>query len=94
MVYYVHPTMRVTTDIDLRNQSKLQAVSAYFESDEHGKGNRGLESWLRDMGTKKREFRPVRMWLDHKMRRISFEQHPVSNMEENKGQEDREYPWY
>lgn len=87
--YYVHSTMRVTTDIDLRNQSKLQAVSVYLENDEHGKGNRGLDSWLRDVGTKRHDFRPVRMWIDHNTKRISFEQHALSGAEENKAHEDR-----
>lgn len=83
--------MRVTTDVDLRNQSRLQAVSAYLEGDELGKGAKGLESWLRDVGNKKHEFHPVRMWVDHKTRRISFEQHTVSHMDESKANEDRKY---
>jgi hypothetical protein len=82
--------MRVTTDIDLRNHSKLQAVSVYLEGDEVGKGAKGLESWLKDVGNKKHEFRPVRMWVDHKTRRISFDQHAVSNNDDSKPNEDRE----
>jgi hypothetical protein len=83
--------MHVTTDVDLRNQRALSSVSRYFEDDEgvkRGKGiGKGAELWLADTQTNKRGvFRPVRMWVDHKVRSVSFEA-PSGRAE---GQEDRE----
>ena len=76
-VYYMHPTLRVVTDIELRNQKKLDAVTSYFEDDEslkRGKSaGKGREMWLRDAETKKGRFRPLRMWVDHKARSVSHD---------------------
>jgi hypothetical protein len=74
-VYYVHPTSCITTDIDLRNQKKLQIVSTYVEEDDgmkRGKGvGKGWEIWLKDVAFSRGKFKPVRMWVDHKARKVT-----------------------
>jgi hypothetical protein len=76
-VYYVHPTLGITTDIDLRNQRKLQAVSTYLEDDEglgtsKGVGN-DLEIWLSDATVLGEVFKPLRRLVDHKARSVNVE---------------------
>lgn len=74
-VYYVHPTMHVTTDIDLRNLKQLEIVTAYLERNGEGfKVPQGCELWLRDAAEgKRRECVPIRTWIDHTKREVSFE---------------------
>jgi hypothetical protein len=83
----MHPTLRVTTDIDLRSNKKLQAVGAYFNDDEglkRGKGvGKGCEIWLRDPSAFKGRFKPVRMLVDHKTRSVIPEAN-VRNDEEDR----------
>ncbi|KAF8494992.1 hypothetical protein F5888DRAFT_618009 [Russula emetica] len=71
--------MKVTIDIDMRNQSKFQAVLSYFEDLELRKDSEGVESWLRDVGSDELNFHPVRMWIDHQTRQISSEKHTVNH---------------
>lgn len=76
--YYVHPTLRVTTDIDLRRIQKLEAVTAYFDRQKDigdRRGSQGTELWLREMTgrtTKRRGdvFTPVKSWVDHRKRTV------------------------
>lgn len=70
-VYYVHPTLRVTTDIDLRSIKKLDAVTAYFEHHKES-APQGIEMWLRDAGTAKRGLVPVVYWIEHSKRAVSI----------------------
>ncbi|KAJ3746598.1 hypothetical protein DFH05DRAFT_1485883 [Lentinula detonsa] len=86
-IYYSHPTLRVTTDVDLRSITKLDAVTAYLEHRRlhDGAGTPpGFELWLREGSStdgkgirKKRglgrtkEFVPVRYWVDHKKRLVT-----------------------
>ncbi|GAV99565.1 hypothetical protein LENED_001029 [Lentinula edodes] len=86
-IYYSHPTLRVTTDIDLRSITKLDVVTAYLEHRRlhDGAGTPpGFELWLREGNftdgktTRKRrglgktkEFVPVRYWVDHKKRLVT-----------------------
>lgn len=74
-IYYVHPTLRVTTDINLRNLKQLEIVTSYLERNGEGfKVPQGYELWLRDAAEgKRRECVPVRNWVDHIQRHISFE---------------------
>lgn len=49
-MYYSHPTLRVTTDVDLRSITKLEAVTAYLEHRRLHDGSGtppGFELWLR-----------------------------------------------
>ncbi|KAJ7595978.1 hypothetical protein C8J56DRAFT_923679 [Mycena floridula] len=68
-LYYVHPTLRVTTDVDLRHTKKLDAVTAYLDRHKE-RGSSGKELWLRDCKNKKASFNPIRCWVDHKKRAI------------------------
>ncbi|KAF5369694.1 hypothetical protein D9615_010149 [Tricholomella constricta] len=76
-VYYVHPTRRVTADIDLREDKKLDAVIAYFEHHkDSGGAPAGMELWLceNEANSGKRGFQPVRFWVNHKQRMVSLDQ--------------------
>jgi hypothetical protein len=74
-VYFVHTTLRVTTDIDLRNLKQLEIVTGYLDRDGEGfKVPQGCELWLRDAAEgKRRDCVPVRNWVDHGKRSVSFE---------------------
>jgi hypothetical protein len=74
-VYFVHPNLRVVTDIDMRNLKQLEIVTAYLERDGDGfKVPQGCELWLRDAAEgKRRDCVPVRNWVDHGKRVVSFE---------------------
>lgn len=69
--YYVHPTLRITSDIDLRDTKKLDAVSSYIDGGQIQKLPVGTELWLRDGPSKKSKgdvFTAVRYWIDHEHR--------------------------
>ncbi|KAK0454880.1 hypothetical protein EV421DRAFT_1896783 [Armillaria borealis] len=71
-VYYVHPTLRVTTDMELRNNKKLDLVASYFDNykDELTPPG-GMELWLRESAQKKKRDPPlVGWWIDHKSRSV------------------------
>ncbi|KAL0950327.1 hypothetical protein HGRIS_010298 [Hohenbuehelia grisea] len=80
--YYVHPTLRVATDIDLRNVKKLDAVTKHLEiknsSTGYGYGaTNGWELWLREMdeGKKRKgkdEMAFLKCWIDHKRRILTY----------------------
>jgi hypothetical protein len=86
-VYYSHPTLRVTTDVDIRSITKLDAVTAYLEHRRLHDGAGippGFELWLREGDSvdgkgmrkkrglgKTREFVPIRSWVDHKKRIVT-----------------------
>jgi hypothetical protein len=74
-IYFVHPPLRVITDINLRNLKQLEIVTAYLDRDGEGfKVPQGCELWLRDAAEgKRRECVPVRSWVDHGKRTVSFE---------------------
>jgi len=52
--YHVHPTRRVTTDVNLRTEKVLNAVAAYLENDCEEVVPSGCELWLRDSNTTRR----------------------------------------
>lgn len=76
-IYYVHPTMRVVTDIDLRSVRQLDLVMKYLDRGTSGEGFKvpqGCELWVRDAANgKKKDCVPVRNWVDHVKRFVSFE---------------------
>ena len=74
-VYFVQSNLRITTDIDLRNSRQLEIVTEYLDRDGEGfKVPQGCELWLRDAAEgKRRECVPVRNWVDHGQRTVSFE---------------------
>ncbi|KAG5642968.1 hypothetical protein DXG03_001816 [Asterophora parasitica] len=82
-VYYVHPTRRVTANIDLRDDTKLDAVTAYFGVQGHTDGAgapAGVELWLREDELQRTHggFRPVRFWVNHLQRTVARDQPAVN----------------
>ncbi|KAG6871670.1 hypothetical protein C0995_001613 [Termitomyces sp. Mi166 len=81
-IYYVHPTRRVTADIDLRDERQLDAINAYFER--HGEGASapaGLELWFGEDGVNdgRRPFRPpLRFLINHGLKVATFDQSSVN----------------
>lgn len=71
--YYVHPTRRITTDINLRVDKLLNAITEYFEnsSTPTPSGIAHQELWLRDAGTAKKGFVPLKSWVDHHARTVT-----------------------
>jgi hypothetical protein len=77
-VYYVHPTRRVTTDVDLRIESILDIVTAFLERQKDGIVQQGMELWIREGQTQKFKSRqgilvPMRCWVDHRKRAVQFD---------------------
>lgn len=78
-VYYYHKEMRITTDIDLRKQNKLQSITEYLDRklpEEVALAPEGWELWIRDAETSKQGFSPVRSWVNHKAKALSFDPPP------------------
>jgi len=75
-VYFYHPTLRVTTDIDLRTPSKLDAVTSYLQEnsiDEAFLPPEGWESWLVDSNVgKKHSPKPISSWVNHAEKILTF----------------------
>ena len=75
-VYFYHPTLRVTTDIDLRTPSKLDAVTSYLQAnsiDESFLPPEGWESWLVHSNVgKKYNPKPISSWVNHAEKILSF----------------------
>jgi len=75
-VYFYHPALRVTTDIDLRTPSKLDAVTSYLQEnsiDESFLPPEGWESWLVDSKVgKKHNFKPISSWVNHAEKILTF----------------------
>jgi hypothetical protein len=47
-VYYVHPTRRVTPDVDMRVDRVLDIVTAYLERKKDGSVPQRMELWVRE----------------------------------------------
>lgn len=94
-MYYVHPTRRVTTDIDLRQNKILDAITAYFENyKDSGGAPPGLEIWIRDAQVTKRGFAPERFWVDHRQRIVSSDwSHESATGTKKPIDDDRKYSW-
>ena len=75
-VYFYHTTLRVTTDIDLRTPSKLDAVTSYLQEnsiDESFLPPEGWESWLVDSDVgKKHNPKPISSWVNHAEKILTF----------------------
>lgn len=76
--YFVNPRIQATTDVDLRNLSKLEAVMSVVEM--AGSAPEGCEMWAREGPVVKKGWRrqkmivgPVISWIDHRIRRVSSE---------------------
>ena len=75
-VYFYHQTLRVTTDIDLRTPSKLDAVTSYLQEnsiDESFLPPEGWESWLVDSNVgRKHGLKPISSWVNHAEKILTF----------------------
>ena len=78
-VYYVHPTNKVTTDINLRSERMLTGVERFLDDcsskDQSGSAMEGTldpgdEIWLRDVGTAKSGLVLERWWVYHQSRKV------------------------
>lgn len=76
-VYFIHPSFRVATDIDLHSLKKLDAVSAYLDRLHRDVIPQGMELWLREpvagssSGGPKRGYNPVSQWVNHMKRTVT-----------------------
>ena len=75
-MYYVNPAARIVADVEMRNDSLFHAVSKHLELEQHKNALEsavnGAELWLRDAGSAKKGFKPVRWWVIHKERKVVF----------------------
>ncbi|TFK20580.1 hypothetical protein FA15DRAFT_658990 [Coprinopsis marcescibilis] len=81
--YYVHPTKRITTDLNLRQDKSLSDVTNFLENSStgfgggsrfsNGKEGPGIEVWLRDLGSAKKGFVPVKCYVDHHSRTVTVD---------------------
>ena len=77
-VYYVHPTNRVTTEINLRNERMLTSVERFladYSDDQSSSAMEGTpasggEIWLRDVGTANSGLVLEKWWVDHQLRKV------------------------
>ena len=103
-VYYVHPTNRVTTEINLRSEKMLTDVERFLadcrSKDQSGSGSAmmegtltsGGEIWLRDVGTAKSGLVLERWWVDHRSRTVvmSGDEHEHDRKGSGKGKAKKE----
>ena len=92
-VYYVHPTNRVTTEINLRSERILTDVERFLagcSNDQSGSAMErtlasGGEIWLRDVGTAKSGLVLETWWVDHQLRTVVDEnEHARNGLEKGK----------
>ena len=71
-VYYVNLAARIVADVEMRNDALFHAISKHLELMQHNNvlesAPKGAELWLRDAGSVKKWFIPVRWWVIHKER--------------------------
>lgn len=95
-IYYVHPTRRITADLDLRDDKVLDSVNRYFEHPKDGRpAPVGMELWLREGESGKQGFRPVRHYLvNHEKKAVSPSEDDTywdgRNMDKETSEDDRE----
>lgn len=94
LFYYVHPTRRVTTDINLRMEKALNAVTAYLENDCEEAAPSGCELWLRDSNTARgggrgRSFEPRSSWVNHQTKSVVTDAGYDSGKKRKSPEEDR-----
>jgi hypothetical protein len=92
IVYYVHPTRRVTTDIDLRQNKKLDAVTAFLDRHRNTVVPIGMELWIREGEITKKGFVPVNFWVDHGRRVVVSDQDSGKAGRKKPTEDDRKSP--
>lgn len=92
--YYVHPTRRVTTDVNLRIEKVLNAVTAYLENDCGEIAPSGCELWLRDsntaLGSGRKSLEPQNSWVNHQTRSVVVDAGYKGGKKRKALEEDRE----
>jgi len=78
-VYFHHPILCVTADVDLRDLDKLTATMTLLNKSD---GEWALpldqwELWLRDVETSEDGCFPARAWVHHTARIVSFDESPL-----------------
>ena len=73
-MYYVHPTRRVTTDLDMREDKMLDAVVAFLEHQAGTVVPLGMELWITEGGHNRKRFLPRIFWVDHGRRTVVLHQ--------------------
>lgn len=87
--YFVHPTLRATTDLDLNVPAKLLLVTSYFERYKNPQAD-GLELWLTARNDRKRDSALLEWWVDHSRHLVSSQLAPVdghAHLQPLKGEE-------
>ncbi|KAF7798394.1 hypothetical protein EIP86_009615 [Pleurotus ostreatoroseus] len=82
-VYFFHSEMRVATDIDLRNDKKVETVMLYLTSKPKAGPvlpPPGWELWLRDAGKGRYDFTPIRGFISHDERVLTFDMPHTSDV--------------
>jgi len=92
--YYVHPTRRVTTDVNLRTEKVLNAVTAYLENDCEEVAPSGCELWLRDSNATRRSggsrsLEPQSSWVNHHTRSVVIDAGYKGGKKRKSPEEDR-----
>ncbi|KAF9445219.1 hypothetical protein P691DRAFT_282686 [Macrolepiota fuliginosa MF-IS2] len=88
MFYYVHPTRRVTTDVNLRTEKVLTAVTGYLENVKENVPS-GCELWLRDAGTPRKGFVPSKSWVNHQTRSVIVDARHTGGKKKKNVEEDQ-----
>jgi hypothetical protein len=72
--YFSNPSLRIVTDVDLRNAERLEAIATSFDPrDTEVLPPPEWELWLRDAGEPTTAFIPLKAWVHHGARVVLFE---------------------
>lgn len=94
--YFVHPARRIVTDVDLRNARHLADIVAFLDRADMADvalppAEQGeWEIWLRNGAKSRKDFAPVRNWVDHKTR-VLLTTPPPKIGETTYAEQDREW---
>ncbi|KAF8872196.1 hypothetical protein BD779DRAFT_351369 [Infundibulicybe gibba] len=77
-LYYVHQTYQVVTDVDLGDETLLDAVMTYLQ-DHDDNISPGQEFWLQNTGSHEGGFVPLRCFVDHSKQSVVFDSSHEAN---------------
>ena len=89
-MYYVHPTRRMTTDIDMREDKKLDEVVIFLERHGGTVVPLGMELWIREGEHTKKGFSLKMFWVDHGRRTLVPHKEPRHGGRTEYDEDDRE----